>query len=73
MYNHLTFFPFFPPSSDRVLPDLLDPLEHQVPLVVDSTLASSLSHRRRPPIPTACSVLMTLTFSVTATLRWTAL
>lgn len=59
--------------SDRVLPDLLDLPEHQVPLVADSTLASSLSLRRRPLIPTACSVLMMPTFSVIVTLRWTAL
>lgn len=65
----LSFFSSFPLSSDRVLPDLLDPLEHQVPLVADSTLALSLSHRRRPPIPTACSVLTMLMFSVTVTLR----
>lgn len=56
-----------------VLPDLLDLPEHQVPLVVDLTLASSPSLKRRPLIPSACSVLMMLMFSVTVTWRWTAL
>lgn len=55
-----------------VLPDLLDLPEHQVPLAADSTLASLPSLRRRPLIPSACSVLMTLMFSVTVTWRWTA-
>lgn len=54
-----------------VLLDLLDLPEHQVPLAVDSTLASLPSPRRRLLIPSACSVLMTLTFSVTATWRST--
>lgn len=53
-------------------PDLLDPLEHLVPLAVDLTLDSSPSPRRRLPIPSACSVLMTLMFCVTVTWRLTA-
>lgn len=55
-----------------VLLDLLDPLEHLVHLAVDSTLASLPSPRRRPLIPSACSVLMMPTFSAIATWRWTA-
>lgn len=54
-----------------VLLDLLDPLEHLVPLVADSTLASSLSLRRRLPIPSACTVLMMPMFSAIVTLRLT--
>lgn len=56
-----------------VLLDLPDPLDPQVHLVVDSTLASSLSLKRRLPIPSVCSVLMMLMFCVTVTWRWTAL
>lgn len=55
-----------------VLPDLLDPPEHLVPPAVDLTLDSSPSPRRRLQIPSACSVLMMLMFSVTVTLRSTA-
>lgn len=54
-----------------VLLDLLDPQDLLVPLVVDSTLVS-LPTRRRPLIPSGCSVLMTLMFSVIVTWRWTA-
>lgn len=54
-----------------VLLDLLDLPEHLVPPAVDLTLASLPSLRRRPLIPSACSVLMMLTFSATATWRWT--
>lgn len=52
-----------------VLLDLLDLLEHLVPLVVDLTLASWSSLRRRLLIPSACTVLMMLTFSVTVIWR----
>lgn len=54
-----------------VLLDLLDPQDLLVPLVVDSSLAS-LPTRRRPLIPSGCSVLMMLMFSVIVTWRWTA-
>lgn len=65
-----TFFSFF--SFPRVLPDLLDPLEPQVLLVVDSTLASFPSLRRRPLILSVCTVLMMLMCCVIVTWRWTA-
>lgn len=39
--------------------DLPDPLELLDPLAADSTLASLPSHRRRHPIPSVTSVLMT--------------
>jgi len=55
-----------------VLLDLLDLPELLVPLVADSTLASSPSLRRRLLIPSACSVLMMPTFSAIATWRLTA-
>lgn len=56
-----------------VLQDLPDPLDLQVLLVVDSILGSLHSLRRRPLIPSVCSVLMMLMFCVTVTLKWTAL
>lgn len=55
-----------------VLLDLQDHLDPQVPLVVDLTSASLPSLRRRPLIPSVCSVLMMPMFCVTVTWRWTA-
>lgn len=55
-----------------VLLDLLDPLDLQVLLAVDSTLDLLPSLRRRPLIPSVCSVLMMLMFCVTVIWRWTA-
>lgn len=55
-----------------VLLDLLDPQDLQVLPVVDSTLDSLPSLRRRPLIPSVCSVLMMPMFCATVILRWTA-
>lgn len=55
-----------------VLLDLLDPPDLQALLVVDLTLDSLPSPRRRPLIPSVCSVLMMLMFCVTVIWRWTA-